>query len=159
MSPGNHQTEHLEVPKEPQNFFFSFSFSIYLYIYILLNPTWRLSWLVVHQVSGSQPRLTWLYKSVQHTAHLSTPINPLEMVTCYSVALSTLLRCLLTKEGFPHGLLLEERVERPWPQSRQPVEGPALFYRMAQKNFFSLNGFSEAGTGDSSGSSLAWASQ
>lgn len=32
-------------------------------------------------------------------------------------------------------------------------------YRMAQKNFFSLNGFSDAGTGDSSGSSLAWASQ
>lgn len=30
---------------------------------------------------------------------------------------------------------------------------------MAQKNFFSLNGFSDAGTGDNSGSSLAWASQ
>lgn len=32
-------------------------------------------------------------------------------------------------------------------------------YRMAQKNFFSLKGFSDAGTGDSRGSSLAWASQ
>ncbi|TNN78219.1 hypothetical protein EYF80_011459 [Liparis tanakae] len=29
---------------------------------------------------------------------------------------------------------------------------------MAQKNFFSLNGFSDAGTGDNRGSSLAWAS-
>lgn len=32
-------------------------------------------------------------------------------------------------------------------------------HRMAQKNFFSLKGFSEAGTGDRRGSSLAWASQ
>lgn len=32
-------------------------------------------------------------------------------------------------------------------------------YRMAQKNFFSLKGFSDAGTGESRGSSLAWASQ
>ena len=30
---------------------------------------------------------------------------------------------------------------------------------MAQKNFFSLKGFSDAGTGDSRGSSLACASQ
>lgn len=39
--------------------------------------------------------------------------------------------------------------------SQAPVGG----YRIAQKNFFSLNGFSEAGTGVNKGSSLAWASQ
>lgn len=43
--------------------------------------------------------------------------------------------------------------------TEQTAEGPRRLYRMAQKNFFSLNGFSEAGTGDSRGSSLAWASQ
>ena len=47
-------------------------------------------------------------------------------------------------------------------QSRAPgrlAEGPRRVYRMAQKNFFSLKGFSDAGTGVSRGSSLAWASQ
>lgn len=45
------------------------------------------------------------------------------------------------------------------PQAKQTAEGPFGVYRMAQKNFFSLKGFSEAGTGDNRGSSLAWASQ
>lgn len=52
-------------------------------------------------------------------------------------------------------------VERPCSKSHteQTAEGPSHVYRMAQKNFFSLNGFSDAGTGDNRGSSLAWASQ
>lgn len=36
---------------------------------------------------------------------------------------------------------------------------PAAHQRMLQKNFFSRNGFSEAGTGMMSGSSRMWASQ
>lgn len=38
-------------------------------------------------------------------------------------------------------------------------EEPAAPQRMLQKNFFSRNGFSEAGTGTMSGSSRTWASQ
>ena len=60
-------------------------------------------------------------------------------------------------------LLLEDFTyfERPRSKSHteQTAEGPCRVYRMAQKNFFSLNGFSDAGTGDNRGSSLAWASQ
>lgn len=65
-----------------------------------------------------------------------------------------------------HALLLEDvyilnvLVQCP-KMSRLPVRPnlPHPVYRMAQKNFFSLKGFSDAGTGDRSGSSLAWASQ
>lgn len=51
--------------------------------------------------------------------------------------------------------------ERPRSKSHteRTAEGTCQLYRMEQKNFFSLKGFSEAGTGDSRGSSLAWASQ
>lgn len=56
-------------------------------------------------------------------------------------------------------IFLCPKVQKFSPASEHVAEERAALYRMAQKNFFSLNGFSEAGTGDISGSSLAWASQ